>query len=160
MGTHSVAAYAEYGSLANRYLFGFEDKWIEGTPETSKLLGAADFQSLADLGNSYDMVREMRIVPFGLENVTRLAIATATPFLPLVLTIFRSDKSRTFSSKSLSDNVCSSCETCQLWRCGQARSFQGRVVVSGMEVPQTLRNFLLRVDQRDFDLKCICHGLE
>jgi len=34
------------------------------------------------------MVREMRIVPFGLENVTRLAIAAATPLLPLVLTIF------------------------------------------------------------------------
>ena len=81
-------AYAEYGSLANRYLFGFEDKWIEGAPETSELLGAADFQSLADLGNSYDMVREMRIVPFGLENVARLAIAAATPLLPLVLTIF------------------------------------------------------------------------
>jgi hypothetical protein len=81
-------AYAEYGLLANRYLFGFEDKWIEGAPETSELLGAADFQSLADLGNSYAMVREMRIVPFGLENVTRLASATAAPFLPLVLTIF------------------------------------------------------------------------
>jgi hypothetical protein len=81
-------AYAEYGLLANRYLFGFEDKWIEGAPETSELLGAADFQSLADLGNSYAMVREMHIVPFGFENVTRLAIATATPFLPLVLTIF------------------------------------------------------------------------
>jgi uncharacterized membrane protein YkvA (DUF1232 family) len=31
-------------------------------------------------------------------------------------------------------------------------------VVSGMEVPQTLRNFRLRVDQRDFDLKCIAMG--
>jgi hypothetical protein len=81
-------AYAEYGSLANRYLFGFEDKWIEGAPQTSELLGAADFQSLADLGNSYAMVREMRIVPFGFENVTRLAVATAAPLLPLVLTIF------------------------------------------------------------------------
>ena len=81
-------AYAEYGLLANRYLFGFEDKWIAGVPETSALLGAKDLQSLADLGNSYAMVREMRIVPFGLENVTRLAIATAAPLLPLVLTMF------------------------------------------------------------------------
>jgi hypothetical protein len=43
MGTHSVAAYAEYGSLANPYLFGFEDKWMEGALETSEFLGAADF---------------------------------------------------------------------------------------------------------------------
>jgi hypothetical protein len=81
-------AYAEYGLLANRYLFGFEEKWIGGEPETSELLGAADFQSLADLGNTYAMVHEMHIVPFGLENVTRLAITTAMPFVPLVLTIF------------------------------------------------------------------------
>jgi len=61
---------------------------MEGALEISELLGAADVQSLADLGNSYGMGREMRIVPFGLENVTRLAIAAATPLLPLVLTIF------------------------------------------------------------------------
>jgi hypothetical protein len=49
---------------------------------------------LADLWNSCDVVREMRIVPFGLENVTRLAIAAATPLLPLVLTIFFDQTSR------------------------------------------------------------------
>jgi hypothetical protein len=30
----------------------------------------------------------MRIVPFGLEDITRLAAATAAPLLPLTLTIF------------------------------------------------------------------------
>ena len=30
----------------------------------------------------------MRIVPFGLEDITRLAAATAAPLLPLGLTIF------------------------------------------------------------------------
>jgi hypothetical protein len=30
----------------------------------------------------------MRPVPFGLEDISRLAAATATPLLPLLLTIF------------------------------------------------------------------------
>jgi hypothetical protein len=80
---------AEYGLLANRYVFGFEEKWLRsGADETRELLGTADLQSLADLGNSYSVVREMRIVPFGLEDITRLAAATAAPLLPLMLTIF------------------------------------------------------------------------
>jgi len=79
---------AEYGLLANRYVFGFEEKWIRsGVPETSELLGTGDLQSLADLGNSYSVVHEMRIVPFGLQDITRLAAATAAPLLPLMLTI-------------------------------------------------------------------------
>jgi hypothetical protein len=80
---------AEYGLLTNRYVFGFEEKWIRsGGEETSELLGTTDLQSLADLGNSYSIVKEMRIVPFGLEDITRLAAATAAPLLPLMLTIF------------------------------------------------------------------------
>jgi hypothetical protein len=75
--------------LANRYVFGFEEKWIRsGAPETSELLGTGDIQSLADLGNSYSVVREMSIVPFGLQDIARLAAATAAPLLPLTLTIF------------------------------------------------------------------------
>jgi hypothetical protein len=80
---------AEYGLLANRYVFGFEDKWIRGgTPETNELLGTADLQSLADLANSYSVVREMRIVPFGHTEIIRLAGWAAAPLLPLTLTVF------------------------------------------------------------------------
>lgn len=80
---------AEYGLLANRYVFGFEEKWIRGgTPETSELLGTADLQSLADLANSYSVVREMRIVPFGHAEIIGLAAWAAAPLLPLTLTIF------------------------------------------------------------------------
>jgi len=80
---------AEYGLLANRYVFGFEDKWIRGgPPNAGELLGNGDIQSLADLANSYSVVREMRAVPFGVEDITRLAGATAAPLLPLMLMIF------------------------------------------------------------------------
>jgi hypothetical protein len=34
------------------------------------------------------VVREMRIVPFGLQDMTRLAAAAAAPLLPLMLTIY------------------------------------------------------------------------
>lgn len=80
---------ADYGQLAQTYVDRFERKWVRGDSEPADdLLGAADIQSLADLGNSYSMVKEMRPVPFGLEDITRLAAATAAPLLPLLLTIF------------------------------------------------------------------------
>jgi len=80
---------ADYGQLAQRYVDGFEQRWIAAERAPSEeLLGAADIQSLADLGNSYAMVRDMRSIPFGLEDITRLAAATAAPLLPLLLTIF------------------------------------------------------------------------
>jgi hypothetical protein len=33
-------------------------------------------------------VREMCAIPFGIEDISRLAAATAAPLLPLLLTIF------------------------------------------------------------------------
>lgn len=79
---------ADYGQLAQNYVDGFERKWIDHDLTSDEdLLGAADIQSLADLGNSYALVREMRPVPFGLDDITRLAAATAAPFLPLLLTV-------------------------------------------------------------------------
>jgi hypothetical protein len=79
----------EYGLLANRYVFGFEEKWLRGGPsDTTELLGSGDIQSLADLGNSYSVIGEMRLVPFSLSDMLRLAGATAAPLVPLTLTIF------------------------------------------------------------------------
>lgn len=80
---------AEYGQFAQQYVERFEQKWVRRDPAPSEeLLGAADIQSLADLGNSYSLVRDMRTVPFGLEDISRLAAVTAAPFLPLLLTIW------------------------------------------------------------------------
>jgi len=80
---------ADYGLLAQRYVENFDQKWVRRDPAPSEeLLGASDIQSLADLGNSYGFVREMRSLPFGLDDITRLAAATAAPLLPLLLTIF------------------------------------------------------------------------
>jgi hypothetical protein len=47
-----------------RYVRDFDDKWLRGGTSTDEpLLGNADVQSLADLANSFEVVRTMRIVP-------------------------------------------------------------------------------------------------
>ena len=79
---------AEYGLLAQRYVEGFDQKWVREGEPSEELLGTGDLQSLADLGNSYQVVREMRAVPFALQDAARLALATAAPLAPLLLTIF------------------------------------------------------------------------
>jgi hypothetical protein len=83
------AGLASYGRLASRYVGEFERKWVRGgAPASGELLGSGDIQSLADLGTGYAVVREVRIVPFALKDVTRLAVVAVVPFLPLALTIF------------------------------------------------------------------------
>jgi hypothetical protein len=79
----------DYGQLASRYVQEFEGKWIHaGASGEEELLGSGDIQSLADLGNSYAVVQDTRLVPFRLKDATRLAVAAAAPLLPLGLTIF------------------------------------------------------------------------
>ena len=78
----------EYGLLADRYVRGFDRKWIRGgAPAEEPLVGSADIQSLADLNNSFDVVRRMRPFPFGKETVIPLVVTTVLPGLPLVLTV-------------------------------------------------------------------------
>jgi hypothetical protein len=88
---------AEYGTLAATYVTTFEEKWLSGGVRESKsqseeLLGSADIQSLADLGNSFAFVRDMRPAPFSLQDVARLADATVAPVVPLLLTIMPLDE--------------------------------------------------------------------
>jgi hypothetical protein len=79
----------EYGRFASSYVEEFEKKWVVRDPSADdELLGTGDIQSLADLGNSYALVRDMRAVPFDMQDIVRLAAVTALPLLPLGLTIF------------------------------------------------------------------------
>jgi hypothetical protein len=79
---------ADYAQVAQGYVDRFEEKWVLHTPPSEEVLGSGDIQSLADLNNSYDVVRGMRPVPFGLDDISRLALATAAPLAPLLLTVF------------------------------------------------------------------------
>ena len=78
----------EYGTLAQRYVGEFDRKWLRGTaPADEPFVGSADIQSLADLGNSYEVVRTMRTAPITRDAVVGLAAATLVPILPLLLTM-------------------------------------------------------------------------
>lgn len=78
----------EYGILAQRYVREFDTKWLRGgAPADEPLVGSGDIQSLADLGNSYEVVRTMRAVPFSKEIILQLAAAVLAPMVPLALTM-------------------------------------------------------------------------
>jgi hypothetical protein len=82
------AGLREYGTLAQRYTREFDEKWLRGgAPADEPLIGSADIQSLADLGNSFAVVKEMRLVPFTLQTVLQLAVTTLLPVVPLMLTM-------------------------------------------------------------------------
>ena len=78
----------EYGQFSRQYVDEFADKWMRGSmPKGEALVGSADIQSLADLGNSFDKVRGMSIVPITRGAVIQLIIAALLPLLPLTLTL-------------------------------------------------------------------------
>jgi hypothetical protein len=81
------AGMREYGIVGSRYVAEFRRKWIDGQAKDEPLVGTADIQSLADLAGSFEVVQEMRVVPFGRAAVLRLAMMTALPFAPLLLTM-------------------------------------------------------------------------
>ena len=56
-------------------------------PPTEALIGSADIQSLADLGNSFEVVRTMRAALVTRDAIVQLGIATLIPLAPLLLTI-------------------------------------------------------------------------
>jgi hypothetical protein len=82
------AGLREYGTLAQRYVREFDTKWLRGgAPAGEPLVGSADVQSLADLGNSYEVVRSMRVLPVTRDAILQLTVATLIPIAPLLLTI-------------------------------------------------------------------------
>jgi hypothetical protein len=82
------AGLREYGKLAQRYVGDYDRKWLRGgAPPDEPLIGSSDIQSLADLANSFEVLKEMRWVPFTLRTVLQLAVTTLLPVLPLTLTM-------------------------------------------------------------------------
>ena len=78
----------EYGALAARYVREFDAKWVRGgAPADEPLVGSGDIQSLADLANSFEVVRTMQLAPITKDAVLRLAIAILLPIAPLALTM-------------------------------------------------------------------------
>jgi hypothetical protein len=78
----------EYGILSQRYVREFDNKWLRGgAPADEPLVGSGDIQSLADLGNSFQVIQELRPVPIRKEAVIQLVVFTLLPVAPLTLTM-------------------------------------------------------------------------
>jgi hypothetical protein len=78
----------EYGTLAERYVREFDAKWLRGGASREEpLVGSADIQSLADLANSFEVVRTMQIAPITRDALLRLVAAALAPVVPLALTM-------------------------------------------------------------------------
>jgi hypothetical protein len=78
----------EYGTLAQEYVREFDAKWLRGrAPPGEALMGSGDIQSLADMANSYEVVRGMSSTPVSKGALLQLAVATAAPVVPLALTM-------------------------------------------------------------------------
>lgn len=83
-----LVAERQYSLLLDQYNRAFHNKWVEGEmPKEEPILGSADIQSLADLGNSFNYVQGMTVLPFSIRQVIQLAIVTSLPCLPLVLLV-------------------------------------------------------------------------
>jgi hypothetical protein len=77
-----------YGTLASRYTLLFDKKWVQAAEATDqRILGTEDLQALGSLGDSYDLIRRMKVVPVELSDIIALILPMVIPALPLILTV-------------------------------------------------------------------------
>jgi hypothetical protein len=81
-----VTGLSDYSDFAFRYVNAFDLKWIRRSAEKFEepLLGTPDLQSLADLNNSFNVVRAMRWIPMSSRLSAELLLSVILPLLPLV----------------------------------------------------------------------------
>jgi hypothetical protein len=80
-----IRGWREYMGMASRYTEAFDMRWLrDGKAAGEPQLGTPDLQSLADLTNSVDVVRNMQVAPISRRLLTQLAAAAALPLSPLL----------------------------------------------------------------------------
>jgi hypothetical protein len=71
----------------------FDEKWIQGdNPKEEVVLGTPDSASLADLSIAFEVLKNMRQIPFGRENLFYFIALTLLPMAPLLLTVVPMEK--------------------------------------------------------------------
>ena len=75
----------QHGEFSTRFVRDAERKMRESRDGTSDMKDV-DIQSLADIGGSYERVREMRLVPIDLMGAAVFVLAAGLPMLVLILT--------------------------------------------------------------------------
>jgi hypothetical protein len=77
----------EYGRLSTDYVRLFDRKWNRGREASPDLLGSSDIQSLADMSNSFEVVRTMLPVPVETRHVVIVASWMILPMVPFIATV-------------------------------------------------------------------------
>lgn len=78
----------DYGVLASNYVNEFDFKWVRGgVADDQQLMGSGDIQSLADLGNSFQVIREIRSFPFDKDTIIQVLLFVLIPIVPLIFTM-------------------------------------------------------------------------
>jgi hypothetical protein len=81
-----VNGWSEYMRMASGYVEAFDRRWLRDEKVTGEAqLGTADLQSLADLGNSVNVMRNMNLAPVSRRLVAGLTGAALLPMAPLLL---------------------------------------------------------------------------
>ena len=76
----------KYGILGDELFGAFGRKWLDKSDEEQQqLLGNVDPSSLADYGYAYEVVTQMRIIPFSRRYALALVAMSLAPFAPLLL---------------------------------------------------------------------------
>jgi hypothetical protein len=95
-------ALLEYSTLAAEYSREFAEKWIAGNRKPDDhLVGSADIQSLADMGSSFNLIRNMSLLPIATHQILSLVVASLLPVIPLILIVFPLDQLIVDSLKSI-----------------------------------------------------------
>jgi hypothetical protein len=81
----------EYGIFASSYVNRFRERWLRKENDRD-MLGAPDIQSLADLGNSFSVIRETKALPLTRKTMIELLVVILGPLLPLALTVVPVDQ--------------------------------------------------------------------
>jgi hypothetical protein len=76
-----------YGAFSSRYVQGFHRAWVGAEPRKSPMEARDDIGPLCDIGESFERVSDMRIVPISLKHTLVFALAGLAPMLPLLLTV-------------------------------------------------------------------------
>jgi hypothetical protein len=75
----------DFGTLVWRHDRAFDDKWVKSLDQNeSSLLGSNDASSLVNLGNAYEHVERMQLMPLDRKALVVLVIAALLPLIPLV----------------------------------------------------------------------------
>jgi hypothetical protein len=76
----------KFGALVTHHDQLFDAKWVEEhTSAGEEILGNADASSLADLGKSFDVVRDMSVIPIDKPTLIGLAVAALLPMIPVII---------------------------------------------------------------------------